>query len=324
MSADLAVEMVDVEKSFGRTRALDSLELRVPRGVVYGLLGPNGAGKTTAIRILATLLRPDAGRAAVLGFDVVTEAAVVRGRISLTGQFASVDPDLTGVENLVLLGRLLGLPSRRARARAIELLDAFELGDAGGRLARTYSGGMRRRLDIAASVVATPELLVLDEPTTGLDPLSRYQVWEIVRQLVAGGTTVLLTTQYLDEADQLADRIAVIDRGRVVAEGSPGALKARLGSGTLRVRLRDPERRADAASVLARTLGVDVSSDGDPAGLQARVTEPTRVTYALDELAWSGIVLSEFGLGQPSLDEVFLALTGRHATSSTTSKEAIA
>jgi ABC-2 type transport system ATP-binding protein len=214
---DLAIEASGLVKTFGENRAVDGVELAVRTGMVYGLLGPNGAGKTTTIRMLATLLRPDAGTARVFGHDVVREADEVRSRVSLTGQFASVDEDLTGFENLVLLARLLGHSRAQAKARASELLDAFGLSEAADRQVKNYSGGMQRRLDIAASIVVTPDLMFLDEPTAGLDPRSRHQVWEIVRALVAGGTTVLLTTQYLDEADQLADRIAVIDRGKVIA-----------------------------------------------------------------------------------------------------------
>jgi ABC-2 type transport system ATP-binding protein len=311
----LAVEASGLVKVFGRTRAVDGVDLAVPTGSVYGFLGPNGAGKTTTIRMLATLLRPDAGQARVLGHDIVREADAVRGRVSLTGQLASVDEDLTGLENLVLLGRLLGLGRRRARTRAGELLDAFGLAEAAGRLVKTYSGGQRRRLDLAASLVVTPDLLFLDEPTTGLDPRSRGQLWDIVRGLATDGTTVLLTTQYLDEADQLADRIAVIDRGKVIAEGTPGQLKLSVGSGVLDVRVRDPERRADAERVLSRALEVPVQLDSDPAALTARVSDPERVAHALTELARCGIAVTDFALGQPSLDEVFLALTG-HPTES--------
>src|SRR3712207_790216 len=253
--ATLAIETSGLVKTFGSTRAVDGVDLAVPAGAVYGVLGPNGAGKTTTIRMLATLLRPDAGCARVLGHDVVEEADVVRGLVSLTGQLASVDEDLTGRENLVLLGRLLGFRGAAAKARATELLAAFGLEDAATRQVKNYSGGMRRRLDIAASIVVTPELLFLDEPTTGLDPRSRNQVWDIVRALVGLGTTVLLCTQYLDEADQLAERIAVIDHGRVIAEGTPGQLKASVGSGALHVRLLDPDRRDEAVRVAARVLG---------------------------------------------------------------------
>jgi ABC-2 type transport system ATP-binding protein len=229
----LAIETQGLVKRFGEKTAVDGIDLAVPAGTVYGVLGPNGAGKTTTIRMLATLLRPDGGSARVLGHDVVADAAAVRGCVSLTGQFASVDEELTGRENLTLIGRLLGFARRRAQSRADELLDAFGLTQSATALVKTYSGGMRRRLDIAASIVVTPELLFLDEPTTGLDPRSRNQVWDIVRLLVASGTTVLLTTQYLDEADQLADRLAIIDHGRVVAVGTPAELKDRVGATTL-------------------------------------------------------------------------------------------
>jgi daunorubicin/doxorubicin transport system ATP-binding protein len=319
MGAETAIETVGLRRSFGSTRALDGLDLRVPAGGVYSVLGPNGAGKTTAIRILATLLRPDAGSARVFGHDVVAEADAVRGRISLTGQFSSVDPDLTGIENLVLLARLLGLRGRHARARAEALLDEFGLGEAAGRLVKHYSGGMRRRLDIAASIVETPDLMFLDEPTTGLDPRSRMQVWDVVRGMVAAGTTVLLTTQYLDEADQLADRIAVVDRGRSIAEGTPGQLKAGIGSGSLLVRLLDPERRAAASAVLARTLGAPLLADADPAVLRGTVADAGRAASGLAALVAAGIEITDFALGQPSLDEVFMVLTG--ATSSEASAE---
>src|SRR3712207_5558570 len=251
----LAIEATGLVKSFGETRAVDGVDLAVGSGSVYGVLGPNGAGKTTTIRMLATLLRPDAGSARVLGHDIVEDADEVRGEVSLTGQLASVDEDLTGRENLILIGRLLGLKRAAAKERATELLEAFGLSDAAGKLVKNYSGGMRRRLDIAASIVVTPRLMFLDEPTTGLDPRSRNQVWDIIRALVAEGTTILLCTQYLDEADQLADGIAVIDRGKVIAEGTPGQLKASVGSGALHVRLLDPDQRPDAERVLARELG---------------------------------------------------------------------
>src|SRR5919106_627536 len=253
--ATLAIEASGLEKSFGKTRAVCGVDLAVGRGRVYGILGPNGAGKTTTIRILATLLRPDAGEARVLGHDIVRDADAVRSAISLTGQLASVDEDLTGEENLILIGRLLGFRHRQAKQRATELLEAFELAEAAGRLVKNYSGGMRRRLDIAASIVVTPEVMFLDEPTTGLDPRSRNQVWDIIRALTAEGTTILLCTQYLDEADQLADGIAVIDHGKVIAEGTPAQLKASVGGGALHVRLLDPEQRPEAERVLARELG---------------------------------------------------------------------
>jgi ABC-2 type transport system ATP-binding protein len=307
----LAIETSGLVKVFGQTRAVDGVDLAVRTGMVYGLLGPNGAGKTTTIRMLATLLRPDSGTARVFGHDVVGEADAVRGRVSLTGQFASVDEDLTGLENLVLLARLLGHSRARSKTRARELLDAFGLAEASGRQVKKYSGGMRRRLDIAASIVVTPDLIFLDEPTAGLDPRSRNQVWDIVRALVAGGTTVLLTTQYLDEADQLADRIAVIDHGKVIAEGTPGELKASVGSGSLHVRLRDPEDRTEAERVLSQALGIHVRIGSDPAALSARISDPERAAHALAELSRAGVTVADFALGQPSLDEVFLALTGR-------------
>ncbi|HET7651708.1 MAG TPA: ATP-binding cassette domain-containing protein [Acidimicrobiales bacterium] len=316
----LAIETEGLVKAFGTTRAVDGIDLAVRPGTVYGVLGPNGAGKTTTIRMLATLLRPTAGSARVLGHDVVHEAEIVRSKVSLTGQFASVDDELTGHENLVLLGRLFGFDRAMANGRASELIDAFGLTDARDRLVKDYSGGMRRRLDIAASIVVTPELLFLDEPTTGLDPRSRNQVWEIVRVLVASGTTVLLTTQYLDEADQLADRIAIIDHGRVIAEGTSSELKSLVGSGTLRIRLLDPSRRDDAAHVLARVLGVTPQHDGDPAALSVRTdgTDTDVVSAALASLKDEGLGVAEVALGQPTLDEVFLTLTGHPAEDATT------
>jgi ABC-2 type transport system ATP-binding protein len=309
----LAIEAAGLVKTFGATRAVDGVDLSVPRGAVYGVLGPNGAGKTTTIRMLATLLRPDAGTARVLGRDIVTEADAVRGLVSLTGQLASVDDDLSGRENLVLLGRLLGYRTRQARARADQLLHAFDLEDAAGRLVKNFSGGMRRRLDIAASIVVTPELMFLDEPTTGLDPRSRGQVWDIVRALVGQGTTVLLCTQYLDEADQLADRIAVIDHGKVIAEGTPGHLKASVGQGALHVRLLDPADRPAAAELLARLLGAEAHHEADPAALSMPVAGADRATEAVAELTRAGLAPASFALAQPTLDEVFLALTGHPA-----------
>jgi ABC-2 type transport system ATP-binding protein len=315
---DLAIETSGLVKVFGDNRAVDGVDLAVSAGTVYGVLGPNGAGKTTAVRMLATLLRPDGGRATVFGHDVVREADAVRSRVSLTGQYASVDEDLTGVENLVLLGRLLGYGRRPARDRAAQLLDAFGLTEAADRQVKKYSGGMRRRIDIAASILNTPDLLFLDEPTTGLDPRSRNQVWDIIRLVVARGTTVLLTTQYLDEADRLAARIAVIDHGKVIAEGTPGQLKASIGAGTVHVRLRDPLQRPEAERVLTEALRATVQLDADPVALTARVTgdggdavAAGQAAHALAELAHAGIAVDDFSLGQPSLDEVFMALTAR-------------
>jgi ABC-2 type transport system ATP-binding protein len=312
-SAVLAIETEGLVKTFGDTRAVDGVDLRVRAGTVYGVLGPNGAGKTTTIRMLATLLHPDSGSARVLGHDVVNEADAVRTRVSLTGQFASVDEELTGRENLSLLGRLLGFPRGQAGERADELLEAFGLTEAADRLVSGYSGGMRRRLDIAASIVVTPDLLFLDEPTTGLDPRSRNQVWEIIRILVAAGTTVLLTTQYLEEADQLADRIAIIDHGRIIAEGTSRDLKASVGSGALHVRLHDPDDRPRAKRVLSAALGVPTYLESDPATVTARSADAGDVGAALTELSRAGIAVAEMSLGQPSLDEVFLALTGHPA-----------
>jgi ABC-2 type transport system ATP-binding protein len=310
----LAIEASDLVKSFGSTRAVDGVDLAVRTGSVYGMLGPNGAGKTTTIRILATLLRPDTGTARVLGHDVVSEADAVRGLIGLTGQLASVDEDLTGWENLLMVGRLLGYSRTQAKTRASELLEAFGLGEAAGRQVKNYSGGMRRRLDIAASLVVIPELMFLDEPTTGLDPRSRNQVWDIIRMLASQGTTVLLCTQYLDEADQLADGIAVVDRGKVIAEGTPAQLKASVGRGALHVRLLDSEHRPEAQRILSAALAAPVRQEADPAALSAVCPpDPRRAAEAVAELSRSGIAIADFSLGQPSLDEVFLALTGHRA-----------
>ena len=310
---DLAIETIGLVKRFGETRAVDGIDLAVRCGTVYGLLGPNGAGKTTTIRVLATLLRPDAGIARVLGHDVAREPEAVRARIGLTGQFASLDEDLTGRENLVLLGRLNGLGWRGARARADELLAAFDLEHAADRRVRTYSGGMRRRLDIAASLIVTPELLFLDEPTTGLDPRSRNQVWDIVRAIAAEGTTVLLTTQSLEEADRLADRLAVIDHGRVIAEGTSSDLKASVGGNVLHLRLQASGRRDEAAALLRQALGSEVHDGADAFSLTAGVPDDARLGEALSALARAGIGVSELSLGRPTLDEVFFALTGEHA-----------
>ena len=316
-----AIETSGLVKVFGDTRAVDGVALVVPAGTVYGVLGPNGAGKTTTVRMLATLLRPDGGEARVFGRDVVRDADAVRGRVSLTGQYASVDEDLTGAENLVLLGRLLGHTRQAARDRAAQLLAAFGLTAAAGKQVKQYSGGMRRRLDITASILNTPDLLFLDEPTTGLDPRSRNQVWDIVRAIGAQGTTVLLTTQYLDEADQLASRIAVIDHGRVIAEGTQGELKASVGAGAIHLRLRDAAQREAAESVLSRVVDAAVQRAPDPVALTARLTAAAgdvaaaeQSARALAELAAAGITVDTFSLGQPSLDEVFLALTDHTAS----------
>jgi ABC-2 type transport system ATP-binding protein len=290
---------------------------------VYGLLGPNGAGKTTTVRILATLLAPGGGRAWVAGHDVAAEPHLVRRVIALAGQSATVDEDLTGRENLVFLGRLAGLPRSAAKVRGAELLAAFGLEEAAGRQAKIYSGGMRRRLDLAASLITRAEVYFLDEPTTGLDPASRAQVHQLIRALAAGGAAVLLTTQYLEEADQLAARIAVIDHGMVIAEGTPGQLKAATGAGTLRIRLADPAQRPQARRMLNHMLEEPVHDGTDPAVLTARIPMawPGRAASgeaaaAVAELAWAGITVGEFALGQPTLDEVFMTLTGQSAVAS--------
>ncbi|ROQ21888.1 ABC-2 type transport system ATP-binding protein [Marinimicrobium koreense] len=307
---DFAIETRGLRKAFGSTLAVRGIDLQVKRGSVYGLLGPNGAGKTTTVRMLSTLLPPSGGEARVLGHDLVHQAEQVRARISLTGQFASVDEDLSGRENLTLLARLQGFSWLGGRVRADTLLKAFDLQDAARRQVKTYSGGMRRRLDIAASLIITPDLLFLDEPTTGLDPRSRNQVWDIVRGLVDDGTTVLLTTQYLEEADQLAERIAVIDQGAVIAEGTSRELKASVGSNVLHLQLTDPAQREQAQLILAGHLDSLVHLEADPASLTVQLSDSSEATRALAELPQAGIGLNSFSMGQPSLDEVFLSLTG--------------
>ncbi len=306
-----AIQARGLVKNFGATRALDGVDLSALPGTVLGVLGPNGAGKTTAVRILTTLLAPDAGEARVDGFDVVGQAAEVRRRIGLTGQYAAVDDKLTGRENLILIGRLLGLSRIASRQRAGELLGQFALTEAAHRAAQTYSGGMRRRLDLAASLVGRPAILFLDEPTTGLDPRARLQLWALIRQLVAEGTTVLLTTQYLDEADQLADDLAVIDAGRVIATGTPAALKARVGDRALVVRVRNPADIDRLRPIVAELVGAEPQADGD------RLTAPVADSGVLLELVRrldaAAIPVTDLALRQPSLDDVFLALTGRHA-----------
>lgn len=313
---DAAIEARALRKTFGEKRALDGIDLSVRRGSVYGILGPNGAGKTTFVRVLSTLIRPTSGEAFVLGRDVVREAAEVRARIALTGQFASLDEDLTGRENLHVLARLLGLSGAETRARAEALFAAFDLAEAAQRQVRTYSGGMRRRLDIAASMIVTPDILFLDEPTTGLDPKSRAEVWAIVRRLARSGTTVLLTTQYLEEADQLAERIAVIDHGRVIAEGTSADLKAMVGSGVLRLRLVE----ADDAPALARIaagLGHAPTRGEDPRAWELPLPRAADAVPFLAALAQADIALAEHSFGQPSLDDVFFALTGHPAQDET-------
>ena len=307
-------------KRFGATTALDGISLGARQGTVLGVLGPNGAGKTTAVRILATLLRPDAGRATVGGLDVVRDAEAVRRVIGLTGQYASVDEDLTGTENLVLLGQLLDMRTSAARARARELLAHFELTEAAGRPAKTYSGGMRRRLDLAASLVGRPDVVYLDEPTTGLDPVRREDMWGIVRALVADGSTVLLTTQYLDEADALADEITVIDHGKAIAHGTPAALKQRFGGRHLEVRPLDPESLPGAAAVLAEATGKEPESPGRGV-LAVPVDDERALRTVVRRLDEDGIAVAELALRLPDLDDVFFTLTG-HGSAAGTEREA--
>jgi oleandomycin transport system ATP-binding protein len=306
---DIAIEAEGLVKRFGDATALDGVDLAVPRGTVLGLLGPNGAGKTTAVRILATLLRPDGGRALVDGHDVVADAGRVRASIGLTGQYASVDDALSGRQNLLMIGRLLDLSRRDARARAAELLEWFDLSDAADRPARTYSGGMRRRLDLAASLVGRPSIIFLDEPTTGLDPSKRGDMWGVVRSLLDEGSTVLLTTQYLEEADALADEITVIDHGRVIARDTPDGLKRIVGGQTLTVHPSDPARLDDAAAILAEVAGTRPDSPRRGV-LSAPVAGDDVLPEAVARLAGAGISLTELSLHLPSLDEAFLALTG--------------
>ena len=309
-----AITAEGLVKNFGRTRALDGASFAAPAGTVLGVLGPNGAGKTTAVRILSTLLAADGGRAAVGGYDVVSDAHRVRQLIGLTGQYASVDEGLSGTNNLIMIGRLLGLSRRTARATAENLLARFDLTDAAPRPVKTYSGGMRRRIDLAASLVGQPQVLFLDEPTTGLDPQARNDVWDIVRSLVADGVTVLLTTQYLDEADQLADSIVVIDHGRVIATGTPDELKAKVGGQMLEVVPADPARLGDAAAILARWSGGEPVAEAGARKLTAQVPAAAILPGIVRQLDESGIELAEFSLRKSSLDEVFLTLTGRGAT----------
>ena len=307
-----AVVAEGLRKRYGPMWALDGFDLAVPAGTVYGLLGPNGAGKTTAVRILSTLLRFDAGRARVAGFDVVRQAAEVRARIGLTGQYAAVDEILSGRQNLILFGRLAHLGGRQAKRRADELLDQFGLAEAAGKSAREYSGGMRRRLDLAASLIRTPDVLFLDEPTTGLDPRSRNRLWDAVRGLVAGGTTVVLTTQYLEEADQLADRISVVDAGRVVAEGTPDELKALIGADRIEVVVHDAADLPAAAALAAPVCDGPPEVDAELRLLRAPVADRVLALGAMMRaLQDSGIRVEDIGVRRPTLDEAFLQLTGR-------------
>jgi ABC-2 type transport system ATP-binding protein len=305
-----AISARGLVKAFGDVRAVDGIDLDVPRGMIFAILGPNGAGKTTLMRMLATLSRPDAGSATIMGHDLLQAPHEVRAAIAMTGQFASLDEDLTGRENLVLLARLWGFKGRAAKSRADDLLAAFGLSDAAAKQVKDYSGGMRRRLDIAASLIVTPGVLFLDEPTTGLDPNARKDVWRMIRGLAESGVTILLTTQYLEEADQLAARIAVIDHGRKIAEGTSRELKAATGSGFLHVAIADPARLDEAAAVLERLLQHPVQRSAEGAELSVMAGTAKAANEALAQLVASGIELSDFSMGQPSLEEVFFALTG--------------
>jgi oleandomycin transport system ATP-binding protein len=308
-----AIEAEGLVKDFGKVRALDGIDMVAREGSVFGLLGPNGAGKTTAIRVLSTLLQPTAGRAAVGGYDVVRQPREVRRLIGLTGQYAAVDELLSGQENLYMIGRLLGLSTRDARARGKELLDAFDLSDAAGKYVKQYSGGMRRRLDLAASLVGRPQFLYLDEPTTGLDPRSRLELWGMIRTLVAGGTTVLLTTQYLEEADRLADEIVVIDRGRVIAAGTPAQLKMRIAGQVLEARPVDPADLAAVEKILSSFATGDEAAYNDGQLVTVSIAERSALGQAVRRLDEEGIVVEDLSLRRPSLDEVFLAITGHLA-----------
>jgi len=310
---DWAVEASGLVKTFGDNRAVDGVDLNVRAGSIYGVLGPNGAGKTTTIRMLATLLRPDAGSARIFGHDVSKESHIVRQLIGVTGQYASVDESLSATENLVIFSRLLGLGRAEARRKAAELLEEFGLTEAAKRPLKHFSGGMRRRLDLAASLIAQPPLIFLDEPTTGLDPRTRAQMWDTIRRLVKTGSTVLLTTQYLDEADQLADRIAVIDRGHVVAEGTVDELKASVGNSSLHLRVQNPERIEEARRTIEQVLKVPSSVSSEARTITAPMADADVVTDLLIALRGQGIGLEEMSVQKPTLDEVFLTITGHPA-----------
>ncbi|MEJ1121270.1 ATP-binding cassette domain-containing protein [Phyllobacterium sp. CCNWLW109] len=309
--SSLAIEAHGLTKNFGNVRAVDGIDLTVPRGMIFGILGPNGAGKTTLLRMLATLLPADAGSAKVLGFDLKDSPHEVRGSIAMTGQFASLDEDLTGRENLILLARLWGFRGRNAKKRADDLLTAFDLMDAATKQVKDYSGGMRRRLDIAASLVVTPGVLFLDEPTTGLDPMARKSVWRMIRSLSEAGVTILLTTQYLEEADQLAARIAVINHGKKIAEGTSRELKAATGSGFLHLTLVEHSRIDEAEQVLEEITGNKPQRSSEGAALSLMIDTPQNANRALAALIKADIELADFSMGAPSLDEVFFALTGQ-------------
>ncbi|MGY0501796.1 ATP-binding cassette domain-containing protein [Nocardia sp. FBN12] len=315
-TSSLAVEADGLVKVFGKQRAVDGVSLAVPRGAVYGVLGPNGAGKTTTIKMLATLLRPDGGSARIFGRDVVAEPNAVRSLIGVTGQYASVDEMLSATENLIIFGRLLGLSRPDARRKAVELLEEFDLTEAANKPLKNFSGGMRRRLDLAASLISTPPLLFLDEPTTGLDPRTRAQMWDTIRRLVREGATVLLTTQYLDEADQLADRIAVIDRGKVIADGTADQLKASIGGSSVHLTLVDPEQLDEARRIVGDFLGVSAQISPEAGRLTAPLPDPNLTADLLIRLRDWEVGVEEITVSKPTLDEVFLTITGHPADES--------
>ncbi|NNH75410.1 ATP-binding cassette domain-containing protein [Nocardia uniformis] len=326
----LAIEANDLVKVFGEQRAVDGVGLAVPRGAVYGVLGPNGAGKTTTIRMLATLLRPDGGSARIFGRDVVAEPTAVRSLIGVTGQYASVDEKLSATENLIIFSRLLGLSKADSRRKSVELLEEFGLAEAANKPLENFSGGMRRRIDLAASLIARPPLLFLDEPTTGLDPRTRAQMWDTIRRLVREGSTVLLTTQYLDEADQLADRIAVIDRGRVIADGTSDELKASVGTSALQLTLTDRDRMEEArilvGEFLSRAEGkvVEATISPEAGRITAPLPDPTITTDILIRLREHDIRIDEINVAKPTLDEVFFAITGHGAEDDTDTERSAA
>lgn len=310
---EYAVEATGLVKVFGDNRAVDGVDLKVPAGTIYGVLGPNGAGKSTTINMLATLLNPDGGNAKVFGHDIQKEQHIVRQLIGVTGQDASVDETLSATENLVIFGQLLGLSHKQAKAKAAELLESFGLTEAAKRPLSKFSGGMRRRLDLAASLIAQPPLIFLDEPTTGLDPRTRAQMWDTIRKLVKNGSTILLTTQYLDEADQLAERIAVIDKGKVVAEGTPDELKKSVGSASLRLRLSDKSNVEAAAKLIEKSTGAKTTISPEASAITVPLTSADMAGDILVALRQAKIHVDEFGVQKPTLDEVFLAITGHAA-----------
>ncbi len=305
-----AIEAKGLVKTFGDNRAIDGVDLNVKAGTIYGVLGPNGAGKTTVIRMLATLLRADEGSAKIFGYDIVKEAQIVRQLIGVTGQYASVDESLSATENLVIFSRLLGLGHAESKRKASDLLEEFGLTEAAKRPLKNFSGGMRRRLDLAASLITQPPLIFLDEPTTGLDPRTRNQMWETIRRLVKQGSTILLTTQYLNEADELADRIAVVDRGRVVAEGTADELKGSIGNSSLQLKIQDSAVIDSARQTVERVLKVQSSVSSEGGTIIAPMADANKVTDLLIALRESGIQLAELSVQKPTLDEVFLSITG--------------